>query len=663
MGALTAYTASGPFAAFGYVRLACLSPKLAPGDVPGNVTAILDGLRQAAAQGVSLALFPELCLTGYTCADLFMQERLQTAAREGLDSVAAATAETGLTAVVGLPLAVDGRLYNCAAFLSGGRVVGLVPKIFLPTTCEYYEERWFTSGSKAGASEVALGGTLVPFGTDLLFAAANLPGCVCGIEICEDLWTACPPSGELALAGATILLNPSASVEVLGKCGYRRDLVRQQSGRCLAAYAYAASGPGESTTDVVFSGHSMIAENGNLLAEAERFRFETTCIRADIDVDALRQERLRNSSFSAAAPRLAHRRLAFDLPARPLPETLLRPLPATPFVPTDLSKRADNCREIFQIQSTGLMRRLIHTGLKKVVIGISGGLDSTMALIATVTVFDRLGYPRANIHCLTMPGFGTTERTWSNAETLVTQLGARLSVVPIHEALNRHFKDIAFDPARLGGTYENAQARERTQILMDVANMDGALVVGTGDLSEAALGWCTFNGDHMSMYHINAGVPKTLIRYLAEWSADEVLSGEAAATVRDICATPITPELLPLSDDGQLVQETEQVVGPYVLHDFFMFMTLRYGFGPAKILFLAERAFAGTYDRATIGQWLGVFIRRFFSQQFKRSSMPDGPKVGSVALSPRGDWRMPSDASPAVWLEELRQALEKREEE
>jgi len=542
-------------------------------------------------------------------------------------------------------------------------VVGLVPKIFLPTTCEYYEERWFTSGSKAGASEVALGGTLVPFGTDLLFAAANLPGCVCGIEICEDLWTACPPSGELALAGATILLKP------LGQRGGPRQMrlpprpgapaIRPLPGRLRLRRL----GPGESTTDVVFSGHSMIAENGNLLAEAERFRFETTCIRADIDVDALKQERLRNSSFSAAAPRLAHRRLAFDLPARPLPETLLRPLPAHPLRADGPLERADNCREIFQIQSTGLMRRLIHTGLKKVVIGISGGLDSTMALIATVTVFDRLGYPRANIHCLTMPGFGTTERTWSNAETLVTQLGARLSVVPIHEALNRHFKDIAFDPARLGVTYENAQARERTQILMDVANMDGALVVGTGDLSEAALGWCTFNGDHMSMYHINAGVPKTLIRYLAEWSADEVLSGEAAATVRDICATPITPELLPLSDDGQLVQETEQVVGPYVLHDFFMFMTLRYGFGPAKILFLAERAFAGTYDRATIGKWLGVFIRRFFSQQFKRSSMPDGPKVGSVALSPRGDWRMPSDASPAVWLEELRQAMEKREEE
>ena len=658
MDALSPNAPSGPLAAFGYVRLACLSPKLAPGDVPGNLAAILAGLGQASGQGASLALFPELCLTGYTCADLFLQERLQAAAREGLATVARATVETDLAAVVGLPLAVSGRLYNCAAFLSGGRVLGLVPKIFLPTTGEYYEERWFTSGARAPEREVVLDDAVVPFGTDLLFDAANLPTCVCGIEICEDLWTVSPPSGELALAGATVLLNPSASVEVLGKCGYRRDLVRQQSGRCLAAYAYAASGPGESTTDVVFSGHSLIAENGTLLAEAERFRFETTCICADIDVAALKQERLRNSSFSAAVPVGKHRRIDFTLPARPLPETLLRPLTPRPFVPADTAKRADNCREIFQIQSTGLMRRLLHTGLTKVVLGISGGLDSTMALIATVTVFDRLGYPRANIHCLTMPGFGTTERTWSNAETLVTQLGARLSVVPIHEALNRHFKDIAFDPARLGVTYENAQARERTQILMDVANMDGALVVGTGDLSEAALGWCTFNGDHMSMYHINAGVPKTLIRYLAEWSADEVLSGEAAATVRDICATPITPELLPLSADGELVQETEQVVGPYVLHDFFMFMTLRHGARPAKILFLAERAFAGTYDRATIGKWLGVFIRRFFSQQFKRSSMPDGPKVGSVALSPRGDWRMPSDASPAVWLEELRKAME-----
>ena len=644
------------FSDFGYVRLACLSPRLTPGDVPRNLAAIRDGLDQAAEAGASLAFFPELCLTGYTCADLFLQDRLLVAARAALPELARATAETGLGAVVGLPLVVDGRLYNCAAFLAEGRVLGLVPKIYLPTTNEYYEQRWFTSG--AGTSgEARLGETVVPFGVDLLFCARGLPECVLGIEICEDLWTVCPPSGELALAGATILINPSASVELLGKAGYRRDLVRQQSGRCLAAYAYAAAGPGESTTDVVFSGHSLIAENSQLLAEAERFRFDTTCICADVDVKNLVQERIRNSSFSAALPASSHRRVAFDLMPRPLPQTLLRPLSPTPFVPADPTQRAASCREIFQIQSTGLMRRMLHTGLTKVVLGISGGLDSTMALIATVTVFDRMGLPRENIHCLTMPGFGTTERTWTNAETLVTKLGARLSVVPIHDALNQHFKDIGFDPANLGVTYENAQARERTQILMDVANMDGALVVGTGDLSEAALGWCTFNGDHMSMYHINAGVPKTLIRYLAEWSADEVLGPEAAATVRDICATPITPELLPLGADGSLVQCTEQVIGPYELHDFFLFMTLRHGFGPAKILFLAERAFGDAYDRATLGRWLETFIRRFFSQQFKRSSMPDGPKVGTVALSPRGDWRMPSDASPAVWLEELRAAL------
>lgn len=652
-------TPSRAFSDFGYVRLACLSPTLTPGDVPQNLAAIREGLGTAADAGASLAFFPELCLTGYTCADLFLQDRLLVAAREALPELARATTATGLAAVVGLPLVVDGRLYNCAAFLAGGAVLGLVPKIYLPTTNEYYEQRWFTSG--AGASgEARLGETAVPFGVDLLFYARGLPECVLGIEICEDLWTVCPPSGELALAGATILVNPSASVELLGKAGYRRDLVRQQSGRCLAAYAYAAAGPGESTTDVVFSGHSLIAENSLLLAESERFRFDTTCICADVDVKNLVQERIRNSSFSAALPGRGHRRIAFDLPHRPLPQTLLRPLSPTPFVPADPTQRAASCREIFQIQSTGLMRRLLHTGLTKVVLGISGGLDSTMALIATVTVFDRLGLPRENIHCLTMPGFGTTERTWSNAETLVTRLGARLSVVPIHDALHQHFKDIGFDPANLGVTYENAQARERTQILMDVANMDGALVVGTGDLSEAALGWCTFNGDHMSMYHINAGVPKTLIRYLAEWSADEVLGAEAAATVRDICATPITPELLPLGADGSLVQCTEQVIGPYELHDFFLFMTLRHGFGPAKILFLAERAFGDAYDRATLGQWLETFIRRFFSQQFKRSSMPDGPKVGTVALSPRGDWRMPSDASPAVWLEELRAVLREK---
>lgn len=650
------------FTDFGCLRVACLSPRLTPADVPGNLAAVIEGLDLAAKAGASLALFPELCLTGYTCADLFTHKSLQVASERALFAAAAAAAARDLVAVVGAPLVVGGRLYNCAVFLAGDDVLGVVPKIFLPTTCEYYEERWFTSGGKAREHEIILGDSAVPFGTDLLFCADALPGCVVGIEVCEDLWTASPPSGDMALAGATLLLNPSASVEVLGKKAYRRDLVRQQSGRCLAAYAYAAAGPGESTTDVVFSGHSLIAENGTLLAEAERFRFDTTCICADVDFQDLTAERLRNSSFSAATPGRDYRRLVFALPGRPLPETLLRPLTPSPFVPADPAARAENCREIFQIQSTGLMRRLRHTGIEKVVIGVSGGLDSTMALIATATVFDRMGLPRSNIHCLTMPGFGTTERTWTNAETLATKLGATLSVVPIHDALKRHFADIAFDPARLGVTYENAQARERTQILMDMANKENALVVGTGDLSEAALGWCTFNGDHMSMYHINAGIPKTLIRYLAEWSADEVLSGEAAETVRDICATPITPELLPPDADGNLVQCTEELVGPYILHDFFLFAVLRHGFGPAKILFLAKRAFAGTFDTATIGKWLHVFYKRFFAQQFKRSSMPDGPKVGSVALSPRGDWRMPSDASPAVWLEELRRALEKEEE-
>jgi NAD+ synthase (glutamine-hydrolysing) len=480
-----------------------------------------------------------------------------------------------------------------------------------------------------------------------------MPQCVLGIEICEDLWAVNPPSGNMALAGATILTNSSASNELLGKAEYRHDLVRQQSARCLAAYLYAGVGSGESSTDVVYGGHAMIAENGSLLAETERFQFDTQMVIADIDVQRLVNERIKNSSFSQAGLVTGYRIFDFELPhaAEAMPRPIIRPqLARLPFVPSDPAKRAHNCREIFNIQATGLSKRLLHTGSQKVVIGVSGGLDSTLALLVIANAFDRLGIARSGIVAITMPGFGTTSRTRSNAERLAELLGAELHVIPIGEAVRGHFRDIGHDENKHDVTFENAQARERTQILMDVANMVGGLVVGTGDLSEAALGWMTFNGDHMSMYHVNAGVPKTLVRYLVAWCAEELFSGETSTVLHDIVATPITPELLPLGKDNALEQKTEDTIGPYALHDFFLYQTVRHQFAPAKVFFLARQAFGDEYAPTTILQWLSVFYRRFFSQQFKRSSMPDGPKVGSVALSPRGDWRMPSDAASGTWL-------------
>ncbi len=641
----------------GFLRLATIAPELRVGDTTFNTAEHLRCLTQAVRSGARVALFPELSLTGYTCGDLFAQDILLSAAKEALQHLAAATADLPIHALVGLPLVIDDRLYNCAALIGEGAVLGIVPKSFLPTTHEYYEERWFTSATRLTAVAVELEGGLVPVGTDLLFNDAG-HRLTLGVEICEDLWTANPPSGNLCLAGANLILNPSASDELLGKAPYRRDLVRQQSARCLAAYAYASSGPGESSTDVVFSGHCLIAENGALLAESARFRFAAQITCADIDLQRLGHERLTNSSYSAGAPSEPTERVPIALSTKAPPKSAaplgsLRPNPAHPFVPSDPAIRAATCHEIFSIQSTGLAKRLRHTGSKKVVIGISGGLDSTLALLVTVHAFDLLGLDRSGIIAPTMPGFGTTKRTRGNAEQLVAQLGATLRVIPIGPAVKQHFADIGHDPARHDVTYENAQARERTQILMDVANQVGGFVVGTGDLSESALGWCTFNGDHMSMYHVNAGVPKTLVRYLIDWAADEQFSGATTAVLHDIAATPISPELLPKGANDEILQQTEDVVGPYELHDFFLFHIVRHGCRPAKIAHLAALAFGDQYPRTTILKWLEVFVRRFFAQQFKRSAMPDGPKVGSVALSPRGDWRMPSDASSATWLAEI----------
>lgn len=645
--------------ALGFVRVAAVVPALQVADIRSNTQEIIDALRQAASRGCQLALFPELCITGYSCADLFYQALLQQQASEALLAIARATGEYQIAAVVGLPLEIGGKLYNCAAFVNEQTVLGIVPKTYLPTNNEYYEERWFSSAKDCPFDVVHRAGKVIPFGTDLLFSAANLPGCTLGIEICEDLWSVQPPSGSMALAGATILLNPSASDEILGKAEYRRALVQQQAARCLAAYIFAGAGPGESTTDVVFSGPAFISENGNMLAETERFHFSTQMAVADIDVQRLSHERLRNSSFSSALPDRSYRTIQFSLPAgagtvSPGPSALLRSdLSPTPFVPPNPAQRAKNCQEIFHIQAVGLAKRLKYTGVTHITLGLSGGLDSTLALLVTQQAFEMLSLDRDGIVAITMPGFGTTKRTLKNAEQLATSLNITLRQVAIRNAVMQHFQDIGHDMHVHDVIYENAQARERTQILMDMANQVGGFVVGTGDLSELALGWCTYNADHMSMYHVNAGVPKTLVRYLIEWCADSLYTGETAAVLRDICATPISPELLPLGENEVLLQETETTIGPYLLHDFFLFYAVRHAFSPRKIFWLARQVFEAHYTPAEILHWLRLFYQRFFASQFKRSAMPDGPKVGSVALSPRGDWRMPSDASSALWLQEL----------
>jgi NAD+ synthase (glutamine-hydrolysing) len=634
------------------LRVAAVTPELKVADVAFNVAAIETAADQAAARGVRLAVFPELAVTGYSCGDLFGQRLLLEQAEAALPRLAKTAARLGISLVVGVPLRLAGRLFNCAMVLSGGQMCGVVPKSYLANSQEFYERRWFAAAGEVPADVIELDGRQVPFGSDLLFQTVDLPACVLGIEICEDAWVASPPSGDLATAGATVLVNLSASPEILGKCAYRRALVEAQSARCLAAYLYASAGPGESSTDLVFSGHSLIAEYGQVLAETERFQFETTMAVADIDLERLSGERRRSSSFAASRPLRRYRQVSIIV-ADSLARELLCPVPRTPFVPTGAAECGARCREIFAIQTTGLMTRLRHAGSRQVVLGISGGLDSTLALLVTAKAFDRLGLPRSGIVALTMPGFGTTARTRGNAETLAEELGVTLRVVPIAAAVSQHFRDIGHDPMQHDTTFENAQARERTQILMDVANQVNGLVIGTGDLSELALGWCTYNGDHMAMYAVNAGVPKTLVRYLIAWCADTEFRDRAAEVLRDICNTPVSPELLPPHPDGTISQETESHLGPYELHDFFLFQIVRCHFPPRKVLNLAMQAFGADYPPDDLRRWLALFYQRFFAHQFKRSCLPDGPKVGSVALSPRGDWRMPSDASVALWLAEL----------
>lgn len=630
----------------GFITVATATPQVAVADCEANAQAILACINEMAAAHAKVMVLPELCITGYTCSDLFWQTKLLDEAEAALSVIAEGSRQVDALIAVGMPLRVAGKLLNVAAILCRGKVLGFVPKVNLPAYNEFYETRYFMSGS-ADMGTVQFGGEEIPVGTNLLFSCENVVDFCVAAEICEDLWVPNPPSVQHALAGASVICNLSASDEMVGKGSYRRDLVAGQSARLVCAYLYATAGEGESTTDLVFGGQNLIAENGTVLAESATFENEINV--ATIDVQRLASERRRMSTFPAAESK-EYREISFALAEE---ETkLARFFDADPFVPSNADQLSDRCEEILNIQALGLKKRLAHTHAKSAVVGISGGLDSTLALLVTARAFDMLGLPRKGIVAVTMPGFGTTDRTYNNAVAMIKSLGATFKEVPIAKAVMQHFADIDHDASIHDVTYENSQARERTQILMDIANQANGFVIGTGDLSELALGWATYNGDHMSMYAVNASVPKTLVRHLvrhyADTSADEVLAG----VLYDVLDTPVSPELLP-PEDGAISQKTEDLVGPYELHDFFLYQMLRMCFPPAKIYRVAKEAFAGRYSNETILKWLRTFYWRFFSQQFKRSCLPDGPKVGSVAVSPRGDLRMPSDACVSAWIKEV----------
>ena len=634
----------------GFISVAAGTPKIAVADCRYNAEQIFTLMREADKQGVKILALPELCLTGYTCGDLFLQDTLLQGAEEGLQTILAATRNLDIVTALGLPVwdKWDNKLYNCAAVIQKGEILGLIPKTYLPNYGEFYEQRWFASGSGVEHG-IELCGQHVSLCVNQTFACDTMPNLVIGVEICEDLWAPAPPSVELARKGATVILNLSASNELAGKADYRRSLVTGQSARLMCGYVYADAGEGESTTDVVFTGHNLIAENGTLLAER---RFATGLTVSEIDVDRLIHDRRRTNTFTFGKEPPEIWRCSFTLPVE---EThLTRYVSPSPFVPEDAAGRAERCEEILRIASLGLKKRLEHTGARTAVVGLSGGLDSTLALLITALAMGMMNRPASDIIAVTMPCFGTTARTRSNAELLAERMGATLKVVDISQAVRRHFADIGQSMENHDVTFENGQARERTQVLMDIANQTGGLVIGTGDLSELALGWCTYNGDHMSNYAVNASIPKTLVRHLVAYLARDNAKKDQALhdVLEDILDTPVSPELLP-AVQGEISQRTEDLVGPYELHDFFLYYMLRWGFPPRKIYRLAVYALGKTYSRDVILKWLKTFYRRFFSQQFKRSCLPDGPKVGSAALSPRGDWRMPSDASAALWMAEL----------
>ena len=630
----------------GFIKVGAATPKVRVADPAYNREQLVKAAGEAAGRGVKLLVFPELSMTAYTCGDLFGQEILVRAAREELARFAAETEALDMLMFVGLPWAQDGKLYNVAAAVKGGRVLGLVPKLNLPNYGEFYEARNFEPGCE-DVIDADWEGEKIPMGSRLLFVCREMPALQVAAEICEDLWVACPPSTEHAQAGATVIVNCSASDETTGKSAYRRELVGGQSARLVCGYIYANAGDGESSQDLVFGGHDIIAEDGRILAESPRF--ETGLWTADLDLGRLEGERRRMSTFRIRG-RERYCPVEFSLK---MEETRLeRSFDPAPFVPHDAADRERRCEEILSIQAMGLKKRLEHTGCRDAVVGISGGLDSTLALLVTARAFDLLEIPRSRIHAITMPCFGTTDRTYQNACRMTEKLGASLAEVDIREAVTLHFRDIGHDMTVHDVTYENSQARERTQVLMDMANQVNGMVIGTGDMSELALGWATYNGDHMSMYGVNASVPKTLVRHLVRYYADTCGEEELRLVLLDVLDTPVSPELLP-PEDGAISQKTEDLVGPYELHDFFLYHILRCGSRPSKIFRMALLAFEGQYDREVILKWLKVFYRRFFSQQFKRSCLPDGPKVGSVAVSPRGDLRMPSDAASSLWMAEV----------
>ena len=630
----------------GFIKVAALTPKVTVADTQANRKEICRLMDEAEAKGAKILVFPELCITGYTCGDLFYQQVLLREAKKELLAIAKYTQRKDYLAFVGLPLEYNGKLYNVAAAVTQGKVLGLVPKTHIPNYNEFYERRHFAPGMKQPVPVALDEDTVVPMGTRVLFQCRQMPELKIGAEICEDVWAPNPPGVEHALAGATLLVNLSASDETTGKDMYRKSLVTGQSGRLICGYVYCSAGDGESTQDVVYSGHNLIAENGTLLAESRRFCNES--IYTELDMVRLNEERRRMSTFMTSDE--SYINVEFSLKEEKT--ELTRFVDPAPFVPGNKADREKRCEEIFMIQAMGLKKRLAHTHAATAVVGISGGLDSTLALLVMVKAFDLIGKDHKDIVAVTMPGFGTTDRTYDNAVSLIKSLGATFREVSIVDSVRVHFKDIGQDEAVHDVTYENGQARERTQILMDIANKSGGMVIGTGDMSELALGWATYNGDHMSMYGVNASVPKTLVRHLVCYYADTCADETLQKVLYDVLDTPVSPELLP-PEDGKISQKTEDIVGPYELHDFFLYYILRFGCTPKKIYRLANYAFAGTYDTETIQKWLKTFYRRFFSQQFKRSCLPDGPKVGTVAVSPRGDLRMPSDASARVWMEEL----------
>lgn len=668
---------------YGFIRLCAASPKVTVADCSANALSIIKCVHKASAENAKLIVFPELCITGYTCGDLFLQKTLQESAIKALLYIAEKTAKDDCIFTVGLPIAVNNTLFNCAAVLCRGKICGIIPKTFIPNYSEFYEKRYFSQAPEGLSTEIALGGKnskgnderKIPFGTNILFTLKDFSEFVLGVELCEDVWAPLPPSISHALNGATIIANLSASNEVIGKASYRRNLISMQSAKIIAGYVYADAGHGESTQDLVFASHNLIAENGSILAESDLFEENDengTLIFADSDLEKICQERKRTTTFYQAFERQkikqikAERNLTqseYTIVELELKNTdfsakeseLKRFVDPNPFVPSEKNERSQRCMEVITLQAEGLAKRLRHINAKSAVIGLSGGLDSTLALLVTCRAFDLCNIDRKGILAVTMPCFGTTDRTYTNACTLAKKTGCTLKEVKISDSVLQHFKDIGHDKNVHDVTYENSQARERTQVLMDLANQSGGIVIGTGDLSELALGWATYNGDHMSMYGVNSSIPKTLVRYLVEWfSEKEAGKGnkELSEVLKDILTTPVSPELLP-PEDGKISQKTEELVGPYELHDFFLYFMLRFGFTPEKIFFLAKTAFRKKYTDEIILKWLKTFYRRFFSQQFKRSCMPDGAKVGTVSLSPRGDWRMPSDASSKLWLDSL----------